>query len=171
MPYKYSGRTLRVGRSWKDNNNVTHPVQWATAWTEEEKTAKGITWEDDPAPFNSRFYWSADIPKSLEDVAEVDEDGSPLLDIDGNQVITSGLKTTEIAKIKQQAENTLKETDWMVIKASEVEGYTVPDDILAYRQSVRQESNDKEAAVLACTTLDEFINVVQPLEPVEPTEE
>ena len=156
MAYKYSGKVLRVGKAWTDNDGVLHPAQWATAWTDEEKAAKGIVWEDDPAPFDNRFYWSAGVEKALEDKAEVDEDGNPVLDEDGVQVITKGLKSNAIALIKTQAGGLLAPTDWMVIKASEVADYTVPADVITYRQAVRQASNDIEDAIVACTDLDSF---------------
>jgi hypothetical protein len=157
MAYKYSGKTLRVGKSWKDNDGVMHPASWATAWTVEEKAAKGIVWEDDPAPFDSRFYWSAGVEKALEDKAEVDEEGQPILDEDGVQLITKGLKSQAIAKVKDQAGGILAPTDWMVIKATEVAAYTVPAEVLTYRQAVRDASNSIEAAILATTTMEGFI--------------
>ena len=154
MAYKYSGKTLRVGKSWKDNDGVMHPASWASAWTAEEIAAKGIVWEDDPAHFDNRFYWSAGVEKALEDKAEVDEDGQPILDEDGVQIITKGLKSQAIAKVKTQAGGLLAPTDWMVIKATEVNDYTVPAEVLTYRQAVRDASNSIEAAILGATTLE-----------------
>lgn len=156
--YKYNGRVLRVGRSWTDNNGVTHPTNWGT-WSIETKNAAGIIWEDDPAPFDNRFYWSADVPKSLEDINEVDENGDPLLDEDGNQVVTLGLKSNAIAIVKQQAAGLLAPTDWMIIKSSEVEGYTVPADILTYRAAVRTASNNIETSINACSDLTSFMGL------------
>jgi hypothetical protein len=120
--WKYSGKVIRVGRSWTDNDGITHPAQWAK-WSAEDKAAKGLVWEDDPAPFDSRFYWDADTAKNIDDVNEVDENGDPLLDEDGNQVVTKGLKTNAIELVKTQAGGLLAPTDWMVIKASEVADY------------------------------------------------
>ena len=72
MAYKYSGRIIRAGKSWVDNDGITHPRNWMV-WSAETKAARGVIWEDDPSSsFDSRFYWSADVPKSLEDVNEVD---------------------------------------------------------------------------------------------------
>ena len=156
MAWLYSNKVIRVGRSWTDNDGVKHPVQWATAWSDEEKAAKGLTYEADPAPFDSRFYWSADVPKNIDDVNEVDENGDPLLDEDGNQVVTLGLKSNAKALVKTQAGGLLAPTDWMVIKASEVADYTVPADILTYRAAVRTASNTIEAAIDAVTDLDGF---------------
>jgi hypothetical protein len=146
--YKYGETVIRVGRSWTNNDGITHPRNWAN-WSDADKAAAGLVWEDDPAPFDSRFYWSADVPKSLEDVDAVDEDGNPLLEEDGNQVVTKGLKSNAIATVKTQAGGLLAPTDWMVIKASEVADYTVPADVLTYRAAVRTASNTIEAAITA----------------------
>ena len=154
--YKYNGRIIRVGRGWTDDNGTQHPRQW-NKWTADEKTARGLVWEDDPAPFDSRFYWSADVPKSLDDVNEVDEDGNAVLDADGNQVVTLGLKSNAIAAVKAQAGGLLAPTDWMVIKAAEVADYSVPDAILTYRADVRAASNTIEAAITAAADLDAFM--------------
>ena len=156
--WKYNGQTvIRVGRSWTDNDGVKHPAQWASKWTDEQKAAAGLVWEDDPQPFDSRFYWSADVPKSIDDVNEVDEDGNPLLDEDGVQVVTLGLKSNAKALVKTQAGGLLAPTDWMVIKASEVADYSVPADITTYRADVRTASNTIEAAIDAVTDLDSFM--------------
>ena len=156
MAWLYSGKQIRVGRSWTDNDGVKHPTQWATAWSTDEKTAHGLVWEDDPAPFDSRFYWSADVPKNIDDVNEVDENGDPLLDEDGNQVVTKGLKSNAKALVKTQAGGLLAPTDWMVIKASEVADYSVPAEVLSFRGEVRIASNAIEAAIDAVTDLDGF---------------
>jgi hypothetical protein len=148
MAYEYSGRIIREGRSWVDNDGVTHPRNWMR-WSDEEKTAKGLVFVEPPQPFDSRFYWSADVPKALDDVNEVDEDGNPLLDEDGVQVVTKGLKSNAIALVKTQAGGLLAPTDWMVIKATEVADYTVPADVLTYRAAVRTASNTIEAAITA----------------------
>ena len=154
--WKYGQTVIRVGRSWTDNDGVKHPTQWATAWSSDEKAAKGLVWEDDPAPFDSRFYWSAGVPKSLDDVNEVDMNGDPLLDEDGVQVVTKGLKSNAKALVKTQAGGLLAPTDWMVIKASEVADYSVPADVTTYRAAVRTASNTIEAAIDAVTDLDGF---------------
>lgn len=165
MPYKYSGKVLRVGRSWTDNDGVTHPANWAVAWSDADKAAKDVVWEDaspQDAPFDNRFYWGrqADgtlIPRSLDDVAEVDENDDPVLDEKGDQVITKGLKTNAIAQTKTMAGAKLSESDWMVVKASEVADYTVPADVLTYRADVRTASNTIEAAITAAADLDAFM--------------
>lgn len=159
MAYLYNGTTLRVGRAWTDVNGVTHPRNWASAWSDEDKAAVGIIWEDEPAAFDNRFYWDANTPKALEDSNAVDAEGNPVLDEDGVQLVNKGLKTAAIAQTKVTAGGLLQPTDWMVIKAAEVEGYSVPSEVFTYRAAVRAASNSIEAAITACGTLEEFIGM------------
>ena len=156
MAYKYSGRIVRAGKAWTDNDQIQHPANWMV-WDDATKAAKGLVWEDDPASFDGRFYWSAGVAKALDDVNEVDEDGNPVLDEDGEQVVTLGLKSQAIATVKAQSGGLLAPTDWMVIKASEVSGYSLPTDVATYRASTRTASNTIEAAITAASDLDEFM--------------
>lgn len=155
MAYKYSGRIIRAGKAWTDNDGIQHPSNWML-WDDATKAAKGLVWEDDAASFDGRFYWSAGVAKSLDDVNEVDENGDPLMQ-DGEQVVTLGLKSNAIATVKAQAGGLLAPTDWMVIKASEVSGYSVPSATLTYRAAVRTASNTIEAAITAASDLAAFM--------------
>jgi hypothetical protein len=150
MAWKYNDTYIRAGRSWQDENGITHPRNWMI-WSDEDKAAAGLVWENDPEPFDNRFYAgrNADgslIEKNLDDINEVDEDGNALM-FDGEQVVTKGLKSNAIALVKDQANNKLSETDWMVVKAAEVADYSVPSEILTYRAAVRTASNDIETAI------------------------
>ena len=158
MAWLYAGRHIRVGRSWTDSSGITHPSNWGN-WTAEEKESAGLIWEDDPQSFDNRFYWAYDVPKNLEDVNEVDEDGNPVLDDDGVQIVTKGLKSNAVSVVKAQAAGLLAPSDWMVVKASEVADYSVPSDILEYRAAVRAASNDIEASIMACSNLEEFMGL------------
>ena len=143
MAYKYSGRIIRAGKAWTDNDGIQHPANWMV-WDAATKTAKGLVWEDDPANFDGRFYWSAGVAKSLDDVTE--EDGT----------ITKGLKSNAIATVKAQAAGLLAPTDWYVVRKAETnEG--APENVLQYRSDVRAASGTIEAAITAATTLDAFI--------------
>jgi hypothetical protein len=156
MAYKYSGKIIRAGKSWVDNDGIQHPSNWML-WDDATKTAKGLVWEDDPASFDGRFYWSAGVAKALDDVNEVDDDGNAINDDDGNQIVTKGLKSNAIATVKAQAGGLLAPTDWMVIKAAEVSSYSVPSATLTYRAAVRTASNTIEAAITAAGDLAAFI--------------
>ena len=156
MAYKYSGRIVRAGKAWTDNDGIQHPSNWML-WDDATKADKGLVWEDDAARFDGRFYWSAGVAKALDDVNEVDDDGNAINDEDGNQVVTLGLKSNAIALVKQQAAGKLAPTDWMVIKASEVSGYTVPSATLTYRAALRTASNTIETAITNAADLAAFI--------------
>lgn len=153
--WTYNGRGIRVGRSWTDDSGVKHPTNWSS-WSDAEKTAKGLSWVADPAPYDNRFYWSAGVARALEDQDAVDEDGNAILDQDGNQVVTKGLKTQAIERIKAQAAGLLAPSDWYIVRKSET-SEAIPADVLTYRQAVRTASNDIEAAIKACSTLGAFI--------------
>jgi hypothetical protein len=155
MAWKYNDTYIRAGRSWvgtatdEEGNtfDVTHPRNWMI-WSDEDKAAAGLVWEDDPAPFDSRFWWDANTPKALDDVNEVDENGDAIIDpITNQQRVTLGLKSQYKLQTKETAAVKLAPTDWMVIKAAEVADYTVPADITTYRAAVRTASNTIEATI------------------------
>ena len=146
MAWKYGHKTIRLGRGWTDNNGVQHSAQWGS-WSDAEKTAAGLVWEADPAPYDNRFFWDANTAKALDDVNEVDSDNNPILDADGNQMVTLGLKSVWKNLTKERAGNLLAPTDWHVVKAAEVADYTVPADVTTYRAAVRTASNTIEAAI------------------------
>ena len=100
--------------------------------------------------------WGTATPKRLEDENAVDENGDPVLDDDGKQIINYGLKTEKKKIIKDQASGLLTPTDWYVVKANEVEGYTVPENITTFRSDVRAKSNEMETQIDACTNVDEL---------------
>jgi len=154
MAYKYSGRIIRAGKAWTDNDGIQHPSNWML-WDDATKAAKGLVWEDDAASFDGRFYHSAGVAKSLDDVNAVDEDGNAIME-DGEQVVTLGLKSNAIATVKAQAGGLLAPTDWMVVRSAE-NGTDIPADVLAYRAAVRLASETIETAITAVTTLDAFI--------------
>jgi hypothetical protein len=113
-------------------------------WDDATKAAKGLVWEDDPASFDGRFYWSAGVAKALDDVTEEDD------------TITKGLKSNAIATVKAQAAGLLAPTDWYVVRKAETnEG--APENVLQYRSDVRAASGTIEAAITAATTLEDFM--------------
>ena len=155
MAWKYNDRIIRIGRSWTDDNGITHPRNWAI-WSDDDKVAAGLVWENDPAPFDNRFYWSAGVPRSLDDVNEVDEDGNPILDQDGVQIVTKGLKSNAIAQVKVTAGSLLSTTDWMVTRQAET-GTEIPSAVSDYRTAVRTASETIETAIQGVTTLEAFM--------------
>ena len=155
MAYKYSGRIIRAGKAWKDNDGIQHPSNWML-WDDATKTAKGLVWEDDAASFDGRFYWSAGVAKALDDVNAVDEDGNAIME-DGEQVVTLGLKSNAIALVKQQAAGKLAPTDWMVIRLQEDSSKTLTTSVTNYRAAVRTASGTIETAITNAADLAAFI--------------
>ena len=156
MAWKYNDRMIRVGRSWTNDDGVTHPTNWAI-WSDEDKASAGLVWEDEPAPFDNRFYWSAGVPKALEDVLQVNDVGEPIIDtMTGEQAVAYGLKTLAIRTCKQQAAGLLASTDWYITRKAETDT-AVPESVLTYRAAVRTQSGVIEAAITACETLEAFM--------------
>ena len=91
--------------------------------------------------------------KALDDVNEVDEDNNPILDEDGVQVVTPGVKTNEKNQIKAQAAGLLKSTDWYVVRNAE-SGTAIPADVATFRTSVRTKSNEMETAIDNAATIE-----------------
>ena len=143
MAYKYSGRIIRAGKAWVDNDQIQHPANWML-WDDATKAAKGLVWEDDPASFDGRFYWSAGVAKALDDVTEEDD------------TITKGLKSQAIATVKAQAAGMLAPTDWYVVRKSETD-VAIPATIATFRAAVRTASGTIEAAITAAADLDAFM--------------
>ena len=157
MAYKYNGKVIRAGRAWADDNGLQHPANWMKM-SDSRKTEIGLVYEADPAvaSFDNRFYWAAGIERALDDVNETNEDGTPMVDIDGNQVVTKGLKSNAIAQTKVTAAGLLAPTDWMVVRSAE-NGTDIPANVLAYRAAVRLASETIETAITNAADLAAFI--------------
>lgn len=120
---------------------------------------------------DQRFYWVTfshyevtgntvtrvytNTPKALEDVTEVPEGAT-------EPVTTKGLKSQLVAQAKAAAGSALAATDWMVIRKAE-RGVDVPADVAAERAKIVADCDAKEAAINACTTVEELMAVVAPV--------
>ena len=159
--WKLGDVIIREGKSFTDNNGVTHPGVWAR-WTDDKKKAMGLTFVADPKTHDNRFYWgwNADetslIERNIADVNEVDAEGKAILDQDGNQVVTLGLKSIAIASTKEKAGGILSKTDWYVTRKTEA-GTAIPDTVGNYRTAVRDKCKVIEDAITACDTLAKFM--------------
>jgi len=158
---------------------IQYPRAIYTLWSAAEKEAIGIyevvfdnTNKKDEAyyintdqSFNfadgvvTASYGSA-TPKELADRNATDDEGAELDPV----IVIEGLKTKHKEKIKQQASGLLTPTDWYVIKATDVESYSVPSAVSTFRANVRTKSNTMETAidnasdVDALATLYEYVN-------------
>jgi len=161
MPWKYSGRIIRVGKAWVNNDGTQYPAVWNNL-SADEKAAIGLTWEDEVAAHDNRFYWgrNADgslIPRSLTDVNVVDEDGKAVNDpITGNQLVTLGLKSNAIALAKTQAAGLLAPYDWYVTRKSE-KSTAIPSAVSTFRDAVRTACTAIETSITNASDLAAFM--------------
>ena len=151
--------------------DVRYPAKIFQLWSQSEKQAIGLyevvvdkTNYKDPEYYNNTnsFYtfaygqvtksWGTATAKDLNDKNGTDEDGNELDPV----VIIKGLKSQKKDIVKQQASGLLSPTDWYVIKATEVEDYSVPSNITIFRSDVRAKSNEMETMIDNCTTVDEL---------------
>ena len=155
--------------------DVRYPAKIFELWTTAEKEAIGIyeiivdkTNYKDPAYYNNTNStytfadgqvtesWGTATAKRLNDENAVDENGDPVLDSNGVQLINYGLKTEKKRIVKQQASGLLEKTDWHNHKALDDDTYTIPDNVKTYRANVRSKSNEMETQIDACTNVDEL---------------
>ena len=148
-------KELKPGKTWTDDNGVQHPGNWASVWSDDVKTSYGIKEVVIQPKPDSMFYWVgqrsldgswSSTPKNIDDVKEVDKDGKAILNENGNQLITKGLKSQWIAKTKETANGLLASTDWQVIAKAERDR-AIDSNVATYRAAV----------ITACTAIEKAI--------------
>ena len=159
-------------------DDVQYPAKIFQLWSEAELNAIGIykVVTDSSNRKDEQYYintneeytyandevtrsWGTATAKQLEDSlwTQEDSDNEDLPDDkEVGDVKVDGLKTQKKRIVKQQASGLLAPTDWYVVKANEVEGYTVPENITTFRSDVRAKSNEMETQIDACNTVDEL---------------
>ena len=156
----------------KVNSSVASFNKAAVSWSKAQLEANGIyeVVYDNTNLKDTRFYnngaesftfandtvtasYTAAVGKALDDVNGVDEDGNALLDDDGNQVVTPGLKSNEKNQIKARAAGLLQSTDWYVVRHAE-SATAIPANVSTYRTAVRTKSNEIETAIDGAATVE-----------------
>ena len=151
--------------------DVQYPRSIFTLWSEAERNAIGIyvitvdttNKKDEQWYINTNVSYGVEsnkavgsygtaTAKALADANATDGDGVELDPV----VVIEGLKTKHKRIIKNQASGLLTPTDWYILKATDVESYSVPSAITTYRANVRTKSNDMEVLIDACSTVDEL---------------
>ena len=158
-------------------NNVRYSSQIFTIWTDAQRKDLGIV----PivisgSHLNSKYYIEHNhsdaiagdgnsvirtigvkaADRALEDVDAVDEDGNALLDRDGVQVITRGLKYNAIQKVKAQQKGYLEETDWYIIRKADA-GTAIPANVQTWRNAIRSDATEIETAITNAADMNAFI--------------
>ena len=148
MAFKLNGNPLAVDVAFS-HDDINYPANWLRLSTADEKTALGITEVADSPTYDSRFYWGDGTAKTLTDTNEVDENGDPVLDENGDQVVTLGVKSVLKAQEKATAGSLLAKYDWYVVRKAE-KSTAIPTAITTYRDGVRTACNTRETEIDAC---------------------
>ena len=151
--WKYNGKSISVGKAWVDDNGIQHPANWHI-WSATEKAAAGVVEIIEDTPPDSRLYnWSMDsdgkinsTAKSLANINEVDANGDPLLDEDGNQVVTHGVKYNLKQEVKSQQGSLLSQTDWYIVRKAD-KGTAIPSNVQTWRDAIRTKATEMETAI------------------------
>lgn len=137
MSWKYNGKPIIEGQSWVSDDEITHPKNWASVWSTEDKENAGLVWEDDPEPHDTRFYDGRN------------EDGSLIL----KNFVT--VQTTALNELKQLANEKLSPTDWYITRFAEKQ-IAVPSNVVTYRDAVRAKYEEVKTDIQACLTTDDL---------------
>tara|TARA_R110000782_G_scaffold149542_1_gene242230 strand:- start:1809 stop:2351 length:543 start_codon:yes stop_codon:yes gene_type:complete len=171
--YKVNNKPLSLDRAFT-LGDIQYPANWLRLASAEDKAALGITEEADAVRADDRFYWNGDItvPKAMDDVEEVDEDGNPMYvkvlgEVDGEpamvdsaeRLVTKGLKSTFTAQMRATANSMLASTDWMVIRKAERD-VAIPEATVTYRAAVLTECDRLITAIAGAADVDALITVL-----------
>ena len=138
-------RALQIG-------DVQYPKNIFTVWSESELNNVGLYTVvfDNSNKKDYSCYTNTDVSYAFADGKVTASYGA------ATPKELDDVKSKKKALIKLQASNLLTPTDWYVIKATEVESYSVPEAMTTYRADVRTASNDMESKIDACSTVDEL---------------
>jgi hypothetical protein len=155
-------------------NNVRYSSQIFTIWTDEERAELGIYSVIEPSHINSKFHYESNViytfneeqqkvigtietiyDHKLEDINAVDKDENPELDDHDNQVVTLGLKSTEMHKVKREANDLIKVFDWLTQRKVTADT-DIPEVVITYIANVREKCEEICTAITNVSTMDEF---------------
>ena len=157
-------------------NDVRYSTKIYSLWSVDEKKAIGLyeVEQDDTKKKDEEWYINTDqtiaykttgdkvvasygnaTAKAIDDRNEVDDNGDPLLDDKGNQVITKGLKTIKKELIDNQCAGLLASSDWRVVKAKETET-EMDSGWKTWRASVRAKCNSMQTQIDNASDVDDL---------------
>ena len=158
--WKYNNKTIKEGRSWTNDDGITHPSNWHI-WSSSDKAAAGLKEVSEETPPDSRLYiWSMDsdgkinkTARNLDDTDAVDGDGDKIKDEDGNQVINPGVKSNLKEEVKVQQGALLAQTDWAIVRKADT-GTAIPRNIQTWRNAIRDKATAMENAIDGAANTD-----------------
>ena len=141
-------RALKIG-------DVQYPKNIFTVWSESELNNVGLYTivQDNSNYKDGLLYTNTEVSYAFADGKVTASYGT------ATPKELENVKSLKKTAIKTQASGLLTPLDWHVIKATEVESYSVPEAITTYRADVRTASNDMESKIDACSTVDELADL------------
>lgn len=121
-----------------DDKNVT------TSYTITEKSLNDV----------NEVWSQEEIDKGLAPDGTSADD--PRIDIDGNQMVTVGLKTQAKEKAKRTANSLISRFNWLVERSIYDSSKTIPDAVKTYVASIRTDCDAIETAINGATTMKKF---------------
>ena len=94
--------------------------------------------------------------KALEDVNAVDKNGDPLLDRNGVQIVTLGLKSNAKNQATTQANGYLQGFDWL-IQRKVTASTAIPSAVITYMAAIRTDHASIATALDGAANMDDFI--------------
>ena len=154
---------------------VRYPSNMFTKYTDAEKAAIGIyPVEDNGTKGNDRFentsqatysFSASDkkvttsytiTEKSLVDTEVKDESGNNILDEKGNKTYNYGLKTQAKEKAKKQANDYIKQFNWLVERSIYDSSKAIPSAVGTYVGDIKTDCAAIEAAIDAASDMAAF---------------
>ena len=154
-------------------NNRNYDKKELYAMSSSDKLAIKLYEVTPASKFNENYYISNDptyaksgdkvvetitkaADKALADVNAIDENGDPLLDIDGVQVVTLGLKSNAKNKATTNASGWLKGFGWL-IQRKVTASVAIPSAVTTYMAAIRTDHGNICTALDAAADMDAFI--------------
>ena len=155
-------------------NNVRYSTKIYSIWTVAEKKAIGLyeVEYDNSKKKDDEYYTNTNetiayktsgdkvtatygtaTAKSINDKNQTDENGDPILDDKGKQIVTKGLKTIKKEMINNQCAGLLAPSDWRVVKAKETET-EMDSGWKTWRASVRAKCNSMQTQIDNASNVD-----------------
>ena len=148
MPYALpDGRILPMDTPW-EYDGISYPANWLRLSTQLDRDRLGIVWQDDPEPYDQRFYWGPGLPK------------------DHAQLIEQWSQQT-----RTTANTLLAPTDWIIIREAD-NGKAADPAIKTWREDIRLATGVKITAITGTADTDELAAYITgteyPVWPVDP---
>lgn len=143
MPYILEGRSIPLDAPFTATNaegeQLQFPANWIRLSTEEDRAAIGMSWQEDPKPWDQRWQWGWT------------EDGQPIWK-DHGQLVEQWT-----AQTRTTAGTLLTPSDWMVIREQD-NGVAVPAEWRTWRETVRLAAGSKVYEIQQTTTTEQLAN-------------